>query len=88
MLVYQFTSLFNKSQVYNICKQQENNIVHTKHVQHLQYCGTETYIKILTLEQYFGDGHQYNRSLLLFFFFFLVCIRPLWPRVLEYIRYI
>ena len=45
------TSLFNKSQVYNICKQQENNIVHTKHVQHLQYCGTETYIKILTLVQ-------------------------------------
>ena len=84
-LFNQFTSLFNKSQVYNICKQQENNIVHTKHVQHLQYYGTETFIKILTLEQYLGDGHQYNRSLLLFFF---ICIRPLWPRVLEYIRYI
>ena len=32
--VYKFTSLFNKSQVYNICKQQENNMEHTKHVQH------------------------------------------------------
>ena len=90
--ICQFTSLFNKSQVYNICKQQENNIVHTKHMQHLQYCGTETYIKILTLEQYLGDGHQYNRSLIFFFFFFffffLICIRPLWPKVLEYKWYI
>ena len=39
-------------------------MVHTTciHVQHLQYCGTETFIKILTLKQYLGDGHQYNRS--------------------------
>ena len=37
-------------------------MVHTKHVQHLQYCGTETFIKILTLKQYLGDGHQYNQS--------------------------
>ena len=43
--VYKFIQY---SQVYGICKQQENN-VHTKHVQHLQYCGTETFIKILTL---------------------------------------
>ena len=40
-----YTSLFIKSQVYNICKQQENNMVHTKHVQHLQYCGTDTFIR-------------------------------------------
>ena len=37
-------------------------MVHTKHVQHLQYCGTETFIKILTLRQHLEDGHQYNRS--------------------------
>ena len=37
-------------------------MVRTKHVQHLQYYGTETFIKILTLKQYLGDGHQYNRS--------------------------
>lgn len=52
-----------------------------QHLQYLQYCGTETYIRILTLEQYLGDGHQYNRSLII-----LICIGPLWPRVLEYIR--
>ena len=56
----------------HICKQQKNNIVHIKHVQHLQYCSTETYIKILTLEQYLGDGHQCNGLLII-----LICMRPL-----------